>query len=270
MKIVPILLLLLFLFTACQETGELLPETETVVVEAYLFAGQAVEKVKITQAKSNSNEDTTLISLDKLQVFLSDGTDSYPLYSVGEGYYENLQLTIQSETTYSLSFEYHGKQISSDTYVPTRREVSSSTTEIAMEKIVQGTFPNINAFPDPVELEWDNTEGDYYYVVIENLEEEPEVVNEILAGDELRGRRFQFVSEPEVMDFYGIDPRREIQQFGLHQVIVFRVNPEYAALYESAGSTSTTIAQPPSNITNGLGLFTGVSSDTLYLEVQKL
>jgi len=40
-------------------------------------------------------------------------------------------------------------------------------------------------------------------------------------------------------------------------------------LYETAGTSSISIASPPSNIENGLGIFTGVSSDTVYLEVIK-
>lgn len=187
-------------------------------------------------------------------------------WSIGNGYYRNPDLLVQSGESYTLSFEYSGESISATTYIPLKKEVEMSVEDITLEKIESGTFPNFGDLPDPVELQWENTEGDYYYVVVQNIEEDPEVVNELL---EEFGRPFRFVSEPQIMDFYAIDPRREIQQFGMHEVIVFRVNPEYAALYETSGATSTTIAQPPTNVVNGLGLFTGVSSDTLLLNVIK-
>ena len=138
-----------------------------------------------------------------------------------------------------------------------------------MDKIEEGTFPNFGDQPDPVEIEWDNPEGDYYFVTVENLEEDPEIINELTLSEDFPAGAFTFTSEPDIMSFYAIDPRREIRQFGLHQIVVLRVNPEYAALYQSEGTTSTTIAQPPTNIVNGLGIFTGASSDTLYLQVKK-
>ena len=98
-------------------------------------------------------------------------------------------------------------------------------------------------------------------------------VNENVAQFQLENggqSRFSFITEPQITDFYAIDARRELPQFGTYQIIVFRVNPEYAALYESSGSSTLSLEQPPSNVVNGLGIFTGVSSDTLYLEVRKI
>ena len=95
-------------------------------------------------------------------------------------------------------------------------------------------------------------------------------INSLFENPDLPFRRFNLQTEPEVTDFYRIDPRRQLQQFGLHRVVIYRVNPEYAALYETAGSSTLSITAPPSNIENGRGIFTGVSSDTLYFEVKKL
>ena len=105
------------------------------------------------------------------------------------------------------------------------------------------------------------------------MEDNPEYINgnleDLLAEGETPGR-FSFRSEPEIMNFYAIDPRREIQQFGTHQVIIFHVNLEYAALYETSGNSSLSLTEAPSNVENGLGIFTGISSDTLFFEVNKL
>jgi hypothetical protein len=55
----------------------------------------------------------------------------------------------------------------------------------------------------------------------------------------------------------------------MHNVILMHVNPDYAALYRSSGSTSQNISTPPTSITNGLGVFTGVNADTLKFEVKQ-
>jgi len=73
-----------------------------------------------------------------------------------------------------------------------------------------------------------------------------------------------------IANFYAIRAQRDSLQFGTYQIIVFRVNPEYAALYESSSNSTLSLEEPPTNIVNGLGIFTGVSSDTLYLEVSEI
>lgn len=254
----------LLFFTACQEENLNSLTTETAVVEAYLIAGQAFDSIKISQSNSYSSNDSLVITLDNLDLSISDGNNTFSLESVGNGIYNYLNAQVQSGLSYSLEFEHLGKTVSAVTYVPEEKAAIASADEITMEKIELGTFPNLGEQPDPIEIQWDNSEGDYFYVVVQNIEDDPEVINELF---EDRGIRFTFISEPQITDFYAIDPRREIQQFGMHQIIIFRVNPEYAALYETSGTTSTTITQPPTNVVNGLGLFTGLSSDTLFLNV---
>jgi hypothetical protein len=60
-----------------------------------------------------------------------------------------------------------------------------------------------------------------------------------------------------------------IQYYGYHDILLLHVQPEYAALYENNGSNSLNLAPPPTNIENGLGIFTGIASDTLRLLVKK-
>lgn len=55
--------------------------------------------------------------------------------------------------------------------------------------------------------------------------------------------------------------------YGTHQIILFKLNSEYAALYENSGTTSQSLTVPPTSIVNGYGIFTGINSDTLYIEV---
>ncbi|MGC8802585.1 MAG: hypothetical protein ACP5PS_02250 [Bacteroidales bacterium] len=55
--------------------------------------------------------------------------------------------------------------------------------------------------------------------------------------------------------------------YGHNYVILYHLNPEYAALYKFSGNTSLNIKEPTSNIVNALGIFTGINADTLNIYV---
>lgn len=262
----------LLILIGCEQESVGTRETFTPVIEAYIYAGLPIDSVRITQSISYAQSDSNAFNLDNLSPVISDGTDTYLLQSIGNGYYQNLDLIIQAETSYQLSFEYKDKQIRAVTYIPAEKPAQISMDRIEMERIEAGSFPNPGALEpvDPIDISWDNSEGDFYYVLISNLEDDPSYINEFLRQrleeNGLSGR-FMRISEPGIMDFYPINPQRDLQQFGEHRVIVFRVNPEYAALYESSSSSTLNISEPPTNISNGLGIFTGLNSDTLYFDV---
>lgn len=268
------LIISIFLFVACEQDSIATLSNSTAVVDGYLFVGQSVDSIRITKSFSYSDTDTTLVGLDQLVVNLEDGEKTYPLTSIGGGYYQNKEVLINPNLTYRLQFEYAGTLVSAETFTPRQKEATLSSSQIRLPRIdlSQGR-PPIDELQEllnvePIELSWDNAEGDYYYVVIDNIESNPTDVF-VLPDGGFEGRRFSFISEPQVIDFYTIQPQREIQQFGRHRAIVFRVNLEYVALYDLNGSSSISITQPPTNVENGLGIFTGVSSDTLYFEVQR-
>ncbi len=283
----PIKNLFLLLISVCtisactEEQGNISLDAQTAVVQAYLFAGQPVDSVRITQSFSYARENTDLITLEDLEVAISDGSETFPLYHKNEGTYQNIALIPENGKTYNLTFLHNGETVSSETFVPEKREVTISETSIGLEKVeattgFPGGGPPGGGFgggdDEAIEVIWDNPTGDYYYVVVENIEENPEFVNDRLAQFQANGnaRRFFRITEPEISDFHAVNARRDLTQFGTYQIIVYRVNPEYAALYETSGSSSVTISQPPNNIENGLGIFTGISSDTVYLEVVKI
>ena len=260
-------IIILLALNACDSTTELDLKEDTVVLDAYLYAGQAIDSIKVSL--SNAASDTTdFETLDDLIITISDDNQSIELEPMGNGYYQKLDFFIETETNYSISFEYKETTISASTYIPAKKEATISLSEIEIEPITPGKPPSGTPH-EPIEVTWNNSEGDYYYVLTQNIEENPEYIITALNGNDTR-RRFSFITEPQIIDTYNVDARRDIQQYGTHEVIVFRVNPEYAALYETSGTTSNNLVQPPTNVENGLGIFTGVSSDTLILEVTEL
>lgn len=263
---------------ACEQESIIEIESKTAVVEGYLHAGQPVDSIRITQSFSYAQTDTNVLTLDDLEVVLIQGDSSFPLFPIGQGFYQNEEVLIEAGASYKLEFNWQGVIVSAETYIPESKEAEISTDEVGMEKIEfaggfpGGGFPGMDAI-DPIDLRWDNSEGDYYYVVIKNIEDDPEYINDIIAQFEDNNggrRRFTFISAPEITNVYSINPQRDLTQYGTHRIIIYRVNPEYAALYETSGNSTLSLVQPPSNVENGLGLLTGVSSDTVYLEVVKI
>ena len=270
MKFFKILFLLInsFLIVSCNQENIEPTETKTTIVEGYLSAGNPVDSLRVTQSYSFGQIEEEFIPIDDLNITIADDNSQFELTSIGNGFYQNTNLIIDAGKNYQLEFERDGEIISAETYVPENNASSISTTQVELEKIEAGVFPigGIN-IPDPVEISWNNEDGDYYFVLIKNIETDPEYVNENIAQFD---GQLQFISAPQISDFYAIRTLGQLTQYGTYQIIVFRVNPEYAALYESSGNSTLSLEEPPSNIINGLGIFTGVSSDTLYLEVIKI
>lgn len=267
-KLIALLSSIAILFLACEKQITEYTESKTTIVEGYLHAGKTIDSLKITQSISLAITDN-VIALDDLVVNISDSSNQYTLNSIGNGIYQNTALIIENDKSYRLEIEKDGAIISAETYIPNKKEAQISLTEVELPKIELNAPIGIpTGSIDVVEIIWDNSEGDYY-VSIRNIEINPEYVNENDAANDELSRRF-IISEPQISSFYAIFPRREFSHYGTHEIIVYRVNPEYAALYESSGSSTLSLEEPPTSIENGLGIFTGASSDTLYLEVVKL
>jgi hypothetical protein len=210
---------IIFAFVACEQDTIGTFGNKTAVVQAYIFAGQPIDSIRVTQAYAYSETDTTLTTLDDLLINLSGPEGETGLISIGEGYYQRPDYIVQAGNSYFLEFEFNGETISAETYIPEKTAVTISAEVLEMEKIEfggggfggpGGGFTQI----DPIELRWDNAEGDHFYVVIDNLEETPEYINSLFENPDLPLRRFNLRTEPEITDFYRIDPRRQLQQFG--------------------------------------------------------
>lgn len=257
------------LLSSCDDNTIEILDTKSVVVQSYLYANNPVDSFRVTQSIGYSETSNNIVTFDDLSISINDGVDNYLLQSIGDGYYQNLDLIVEGGQDYSMTFETDGTTISSITYIPEKKEATVSPTQISVDKVYAGVFSPPTQ-TDPITVSWDNTEGEYYYVIVENIEDDPEYINENFANIDTDTERPQIITEPQIISDHNIDTRRDIQFFGTYRIIVYRVNPEYAALYTTSESTSSSLVEPPSNIENGLGIMTGISSDTIYFEVNEL
>ncbi len=116
----------------------------------------------------------------------------------------------------------------------------------------------------PIEAFWENPFNENFFVAAVNVTPDPVEVFTLPLGRERP--RIRFVNQPVTSSSSFMNVQR-FGYFGTYNIILYRVGVEYVALYQSLGTTTQNLSTPPSNISNGLGIFTGVNADTITLQV---
>jgi len=118
-----------------------------------------------------------------------------------------------------------------------------------------------------ISLNWER-EDTFYFVVVENLEATPTPINQPPFPGGSRGQSRSFRSRPIRESNYSIRSL-DLTYLGEHRVKVYKVNQEYANLYAFGLQDSRNLNEPETNIKNGLGVFTGFSSEEVRFRVVK-
>ncbi|MEL7120890.1 MAG: DUF4249 family protein [Bacteroidota bacterium] len=270
-KAVMLLFLAPFLSQSCEEVPVFEDDDQLPVVEGFLYANQPVNGIAVSKVLpfGTTDEEVALSGLDIS--IIHDGTTYQLLESedkLGRYEYPGNDLMIYTGGQYDLEFDFNGRQVTSSTNVPPPPVgLSISTNDIFLPQLVERRDIRtlLQNLDNNLLVEWENPDGDYYFLVVENIETDPEPIdlNNILNFN------FQFTSSPTQNDFFTLRPLTQFTQFGTHRIIVYRVNEAYALLYETLEQDSRNLNEPFSNITNGVGIFSGFASDTLLLEVRK-
>jgi hypothetical protein len=185
------------------------------------------------------------------------------------GFYHCLDtnLRIISGEEYEIEILHGDDVLSATTTVPQKSDsmkLSASSIEIDPD---MAPWEMRQAGTADIEVTWSNPDAEYFYVLVENLEEDPEDIEFGFSGFGGMRRNFRFLSQPFITDTYVIRVFLSVQQYGTHRVKLFRVNQEYADLYENREQDSRNLTEPLSNVNNGLGIFTAFSCDEAYFEV---
>ncbi|MEN8251120.1 MAG: DUF4249 family protein [Bacteroidota bacterium] len=252
------IILAVIALVSCEETElDNLPEAR-VVMDAILYADQPVSISISKEILFKREEDDNNFAIEGLEVTINDGSQSFVLNDDGNGVYSSDEV-VDSTKTYTVEFVYNGDVIFSESNVPSKpKDYVASKTSIEVQPFTGGGPPSFSS--ETVDLTWSNDNLSYYIVVITNLETDPILIND---SD---FERPSFRTEPLVSDNHDVGAM-DFKYYGQHSMVLYKVNPEYAALYEDPGDNSLTIKTPFSNVTNGLGIFTAVNSDTLYIDV---
>lgn len=265
-------------------TGACTPNTDNTlnpniqpVVQAYLVPGQPVS-VTVTKQTPFENDTTGQGQpISGLNLTIQNNAKTYPLQSLSNGtYLSKTDLSVKAGQTYQLDFDYNGHHVSGSTAIPTRPvSFSASQTEVYRTAITPGSgMGNFGgqgnqAQATPIRLTWNNPIGDYYFVVVDNIETNPvSIITSNNSAGPVGNAARRFRGEPIQSDFTTIQAQ-SFQYFGRHRVVLFHLNPDYAALYKQTSTSTQNISTPPTTLTNGLGLFTGINTDTLYVTVKQ-
>jgi hypothetical protein len=243
-----ILIFTVLLFTAC---GEKLMNydvtTDMPIVESYLQEGASALSVQVYSMEIYTEDDYIL---SKPITGLQLNINGQALAETDKGNYSlNLEEdTIRGLQNFDLSFEYLGKTVTASTSVPnpiTNLSINpTSITRSSSYSFWDGSDTT------EIKLTWDDPDRSYYQIYIESPASSDMPSPD--GGTMFRRRMMQ--------PFQGSSyttTSREFRSTGNYTIYVYRVNKEYADLYERISSTD--LANPSSSIQNAFGIFTAVS-----------
>lgn len=271
-----LLLSLILVVSSCTDTGDSYLNIETPVVESYLFVGDNINHFKLSKAIPYTDDASgELETIDNADVKITvDGTVYFlsPL-SEGNGSYSLIgePFNVQANQQISFEFDLNGTTVSGTTTVPEKpTNFKISPSYIYLDKIEAGGFGGMGE-EETIEITWDNQDSSSYYVKMQNMESNPDWVNEMMedmeeADDFDLDALKTMVSKPEESDIYNVRSRM-LMFFGTYRVVVYHINQEYVNMFEQLNNSSNNMTEPKTNIINGKGIFTGVATDTLYFNV---
>ena len=241
---------------------------DLVVVEAFLFAGEPIDDIRLTATVplSDTIEPPTINDAD---VVLIKNGRAYPLEATGEdGYYQysGNELVVETGDLFRIEVSYFGRVATGETVVP-EPPVGVAIDGDTLFAPALGMGRGQRGFnPDQTQLvaTWDNPDGLLHFAVVEGLEDGVEAIFPEQLVERLA--RFRLISQPTVDDFYVVS-LLTLRDLGQHAVKIYRVNREYADLYQNRTQDSRDLNEPPSNITNGLGVFSAFNSRSVFFEV---
>ncbi len=258
---------LLLALSSCNKDASLPEYNFDPVVTAYLSPGVAFT-LQLAHQQSTSSATFSTPSLDSLDITITTNDTVYHLVPKGNGLYTDSLLVLRSGSLYDLRFAYNGKIVTASATIPSRpANVTQSATEISIAQVTSSTtssFPP--AFTDPITLEWSNDDASYYLIVVQNLETFR--VRIIDTTSTTTNSLSTFRNRPTISSSQDINTVN-FTYFGKHRVVLFHINPDYASLYDNNNNSSQNLSTPSTGITNGVGIFTGINSDTLFLQVDK-
>ncbi len=241
------------------------PETTGVVIRAYLYAGEAVTDIRLTEPLPLGSQETVMAPVNDAGISLyRDGLEYVLVPSAGDsGYYHypGSDLNVEIGDLFELEVAAGGRTAKAETVVPSppANVTASGDTVEVIESFTFGEQPEF----DELTITWDEVEDALWFVVLENLEADPVPVE---TDRPFGGRGPQmFISPPTARNEYLLRPM-SLTHYGTHRIRVFRINQEYADLYSTRQQDSRDLNEPLTNIVGGLGIFSAFSSGEIQFE----
>ena len=240
------------------------------VIEAFLFANEPIDDIRIS--KSSSLDQDTIISdpVMDAEVSLIKNNITYPLINFADsGYYHypGTDLTVETGDEFTLEVRWQGQLSFGTTIVPPPPDgVSIDTIIMEIPTLGPGIGPVLAELN--VNVTWENQNNLLHFVALEYTD--PLETAEFIYPDFVRDviDQFRIITEPTTDTLFTANAL-VLKFYGNHRVSVYRVNREYAELYTSRDQDSRDLNEPPSNIINGIGIFSAFNSRSVFFDVLK-
>lgn len=246
------------------------------VVEGFIVANEPVTNIRIKGISAIDSEEISSNPISEAQVNLLYEGITYPLTfnrNAGLFEYREPDLSIFIAEEYSLEIVVGDRVASSTTMVPNPPTGLSIPSDTLVIPPLQLNFQLRQQISDlfqeeRITLEWDAVAGQSYFVVIEKQnptidpilpEQIPEEAVNLLSS-------FRFISAPSEQTSFEIIGVA-LESYGPHVAKVFTVNQEYLDLFENLEQDSRDLNEPPSNVSNALGIFTAFAVDSVEFVV---
>jgi len=274
MKKIGVIGIIGFLSYGCNPVPEVV--SDNYVIEAYLFAGEPARNISIKTLVPLSKPEGQSVSIANANVLLKKGGKSFTLeYNSGTNKYRysGNDLEILPQEVVNLEVEVNGRVATASTSVPTPPiHIRSSKPQMVIPTIKSGAdFLTGNPLADAeILVHWSNPTNELHYTVIEfrsNLLR-PILPSDVQAVVDGILEDFAIITTPST-DTTLIVNGALLPSYGPYMIKIYKVNQEYADLYESEEQDSRDLNEPPSNIINARGIFSAFASDSIAFEVVK-
>ena len=263
--------LFLVLGFSCNQTDETDPKF---VIEGFIFAGEPVNDIKIKEQTGIDEPDSlNRLIKDAIVVLIKGGQEYLLQYDEDTYKYFDGDLVVESGDKFRIEVTVGDRMAYAETTVPAPTQgLSISDTEVIVPTLVL-SFSLINQLTDlffnaRLTTRWENPNNELHFIVVESVVTEvdpifpdgfPEDARDFLAG-------FKFAPqalEVDTFDIIGI----AFESYGRYRAKVYRVNQEYADLFNNPEQDSRDLTLPPSNVINGFGIFSAFAADSVFFDI---
>ena len=272
-----LLFIMSFILFSCEEENLNNIAENQFVVEAFLFAGEPIDDIRIKSTFPLADQEDTSVPINDAEVTIIKDGQRYDLEATGnDGYYHysGTDVTIETNDIFQLEVNHNGITATAETIVPTPTTgltLSKDTVFVPALPFNQGQEAVRMVIGDfirtsSIDASWDNPDEEFYFMTVESIDPQDDPIFPDAVTDALQ--RFRFVSEPtddNILTFLS----GTLVSFGTYEVKVYHINKEYADLYENREQDSRDLNEPPSNVTNGLGVFSAFNSQKAFFELAR-
>lgn len=256
---------------ACQEDRNSVPQF---IIQGSIFAGEPVNNIVVKALVPIDEVDTVDRIIDNAIVTIEKNSVRYNLdFDNDHYYYGGNDLEVQSGDVFRLEVTVDGLTASAETTVPNATQGLTLTESEVVVPALRLSFDLVDElgelfFTNRTTAKWENPTEDLHFVVVEP------VVNPFDSifppGFPQEGidflSSFKFAPSATELDTFSIIGI-SFESYGRHRVKVFRVNQEYADLFDNPTQDSRDLTAAPSNVVNGFGIFSAFAADSVFFDI---